>query len=258
MLPAARERARELAQNGALFPWRTINGEEASAYYAAGTAQVHIDADVAYALSKFVDATGDTGFLVRDGIDILVETARLWADLGFWRTNGSADLPHPRRHRARRVHDRGQQQPVHQRDGALQPRARRRRRRGAARARPRGLPADGQPPGPGPGGGPGVAALRRGHDDPLRQGAGHPPAGRALPRPRGLGPLPHPPELRPAAAALPPAGHLPLPGAQAGRRRPRAVPAGRPVHGRGRRRPTSSTTTRSPRATPRSQPSCSR
>ncbi|MGD9960896.1 glycoside hydrolase family 65 protein [Nocardioides sp.] len=88
MLPAARERAREMAQNGALFPWRTINGEEASAYYAAGTAQVHIDADVAYALTKYVDATGDTGFMERDGIDILVETARLWADLGFWRSNG--------------------------------------------------------------------------------------------------------------------------------------------------------------------------
>ena len=88
MLPAARARAGELAQLGALFPWRTINGEEASAYYAAGTAQVHIDADVAYALSKYVDATGDVGFLVRDGIDILVETARFWADLGFWRTNG--------------------------------------------------------------------------------------------------------------------------------------------------------------------------
>ncbi len=77
-----------MAQKGALFPWRTINGEEASAYYAAGTAQVHIDADVAYALTKYVDATGDTDFLVRDGIDILVQTARLWADLGFWRSNG--------------------------------------------------------------------------------------------------------------------------------------------------------------------------
>ena len=61
MLPAARERAREMAQSGALFPWRTINGEEASAYYAAGTAQVHIDADVAYALMKYVRATGDDG-----------------------------------------------------------------------------------------------------------------------------------------------------------------------------------------------------
>ena len=80
---AARERAREMAQSGALFPWRTINGEEASAYYAAGTAQVHIDADIAYALMKYVRATGDDGFLVREGIDILVETARMWADLGL-------------------------------------------------------------------------------------------------------------------------------------------------------------------------------
>src|SRR5690606_28814723 len=82
MLPAARERARELAEEGALFPWRTINGEEASAYYAAGTAAFHIDADIAYAVSKYVDATGDVGFLARDGIDILVETARMWAGLG--------------------------------------------------------------------------------------------------------------------------------------------------------------------------------
>ncbi len=88
MLPAARDRARELSQRGALFPWRTINGEEASAYYAAGTAQVHIDADVVHALVQYVNATGDVGFLVRDGLAILVETARLYADLGFWRSNG--------------------------------------------------------------------------------------------------------------------------------------------------------------------------
>ena len=42
-----------------------------------------------------------SGFLVRDGVDILVETARLWADLGFWRSNGERVVPHPRRHRAR-------------------------------------------------------------------------------------------------------------------------------------------------------------
>ncbi|MFW2512183.1 glycoside hydrolase family 65 protein [Demequina sp. SO4-13] len=85
MLGAAERRAGELAQNGALFPWRTINGEEASAYYAAGTAQYHIDADIAYAIDKYVRATGDDDFLAREGIDILVQTARMWADLGFWR-----------------------------------------------------------------------------------------------------------------------------------------------------------------------------
>jgi len=89
MLPAARERAAELAQHGACFPWRTINGKEASAYFAAGTAQYHINADVAHALMKYVRATGDRAFLVREGVDILVETARLWADLGFWRHNST-------------------------------------------------------------------------------------------------------------------------------------------------------------------------
>lgn len=85
LLDSARSRARELAQKGALFPWRTINGQEASAYYAAGTAQYHIDADIAYALSQYVGATGDEEFLAKEAVDIFVETARLWADLGFWR-----------------------------------------------------------------------------------------------------------------------------------------------------------------------------
>lgn len=87
MLDAARARALELNQHGALFPWRTINGQESSAYYAAGTAQYHIDADIAYALCQYVAATGDTDFLGRGAIDILVETARMWEDLGFWRSN---------------------------------------------------------------------------------------------------------------------------------------------------------------------------
>ncbi|MGA1836557.1 glycosyl hydrolase family 65 protein [Herbiconiux sp. 11R-BC] len=89
MLDAARERAVELNQRGALFPWRTINGLESSAYYAAGTAQYHIDADISHALSQYVSATGDEDFLYNGGaIDILVETARMWADLGFWRGHG--------------------------------------------------------------------------------------------------------------------------------------------------------------------------
>lgn len=86
LLPKARERARELNQRGALFPWRTINGDEASAYYAAGTAQYHIDADIAYAFALYADVTGDLDFHRRSGVEVLVETARMWADLGFWRT----------------------------------------------------------------------------------------------------------------------------------------------------------------------------
>jgi alpha,alpha-trehalose phosphorylase len=88
MLGLARERAAELSQRGALFPWRTINGEEASAYYQAGTAQYHINADIAYAIRKHVDVRGDVDFLVEVGAAMLVETARLWADLGFYGADG--------------------------------------------------------------------------------------------------------------------------------------------------------------------------
>lgn len=84
MLDQARVRAQEVSQRGALFPWRTINGEEASAYYAAGTAQYHINADIMYALKKYVEVTDDTEFLYREGVEMLVETARLWCDLGFY------------------------------------------------------------------------------------------------------------------------------------------------------------------------------
>jgi alpha,alpha-trehalose phosphorylase len=84
MLDDARRRAREVGCSGALFPWRTINGEEASAYYAAGTAQYHIDADIAYALDQYVRVTGDWDLMVRHGAEVLVETARMWADLGYF------------------------------------------------------------------------------------------------------------------------------------------------------------------------------
>ena len=84
MLPAARRRARQVGEKGALFPWRTINGEEASAYYAAGTAQYHINADIVHAIRKYVEMSGDSEFLAAHGAEILVETARLWMSLGFY------------------------------------------------------------------------------------------------------------------------------------------------------------------------------
>src|SRR5262249_27458379 len=83
ILDKARQRARQMSHpKGALFPWRTIDGEECSAYFPAGTAQYHIDADVAFAIKRYMLATGDNDFLTRCGAEILFETARLWADLG--------------------------------------------------------------------------------------------------------------------------------------------------------------------------------
>lgn len=82
-LDAARERARVLGHpKGALFPWRTINGEEASTYFPLGTAQYHINADIAYAIQLYVQVTGDEDFFVDMAAELLVETARVWADVG--------------------------------------------------------------------------------------------------------------------------------------------------------------------------------
>ncbi len=82
LLDAARKRARELKHKGALFPWRTIDGPECSAFFPAGTAQYHINADVIYALKRYVEGTGDEEFLFSYGSEMLVETARFWVDRG--------------------------------------------------------------------------------------------------------------------------------------------------------------------------------
>lgn len=83
-LPDARHRAREMAhRKGALFPWRTITGgRESSAYFPAGTAQAHINADIAHAVKQYAEVTGDTAFLRDKGAELVLDTARIWLDLG--------------------------------------------------------------------------------------------------------------------------------------------------------------------------------
>jgi alpha,alpha-trehalose phosphorylase len=88
-LPKARERARQMAhERGALYPWRTIAGEECSAYFPAGTAQYHINADVAYSIRLYLLATGDFDFMARYGAEIVLETARIWTGIGNYDRQG--------------------------------------------------------------------------------------------------------------------------------------------------------------------------
>ena len=88
-LDTARERAKLLGLKGALFPWRTISGAECSAYWPAGTAAFHIDADIASAVVRHQNATGDVAFERDIGIELLVETARLWRSLGHHDPSGN-------------------------------------------------------------------------------------------------------------------------------------------------------------------------
>jgi alpha,alpha-trehalose phosphorylase len=84
-LPKARERARQMSHaSGALYPWRTIAGEECSSYFPAGTAQYHINADIAYSIKTYMEATGDQDYLIRQGAEIVMETARIWAGIGSY------------------------------------------------------------------------------------------------------------------------------------------------------------------------------
>ncbi|KXK61744.1 glycosyl hydrolase [Micromonospora rosaria] len=91
-LEQARDRARTLNLHGAAFPWRTIEGPESSAYWPAGTAAFHIAADVADALRRYVLATGDTELEREIGLELLVETARLWLSLGHHDRRGGFHL----------------------------------------------------------------------------------------------------------------------------------------------------------------------
>ena len=88
-LATAKARAHDLGLAGAAFPWRTIHGEECSGYWPASTAAFHVSADVAASVIQYVNATGDDAFEREAGIDILVETARLWRSLGHYDLDGN-------------------------------------------------------------------------------------------------------------------------------------------------------------------------
>ena len=87
-LDLARERAHQLGLEGAAFPWRTIRGHECSAYWPAGTAAFHIGANVADAVVRYDAAVEDEAFELEVGLEILVETARLWQSLGHHDADG--------------------------------------------------------------------------------------------------------------------------------------------------------------------------
>ncbi|PRX46509.1 alpha,alpha-trehalose phosphorylase [Prauserella shujinwangii] len=87
-LDKAKDRAAQLGLRGAAFPWRSINGAECSAYWPAGTAAFHVNADIADAVTRYLAATGDAEFDRVHGTELLLETARLWTSLGHHDPHG--------------------------------------------------------------------------------------------------------------------------------------------------------------------------
>ena len=206
-LDLARERAATLGLSGAAFPWRTIHGQECSAYWPAGTAAFHIGADIADAVIRYLDATGDDDFAREVGVELLVETARLWRSLGHHDRHGVFHIDGvtgPDEYSA--LGD----------DNVYTNLMAARNLRAAAELALR-LPGGG--PGPGRDRRGGGLLARRGAamHVPVRRGAGRARAGPRLHQPPGVGLREHPARAVPAAAALPVLRPVPQAGGEAGR-----------------------------------------
>jgi len=90
-LDEARTRAGVLDLQGATFPWRTIDGRECSPYWPASTAAMHLNADISRAFWLWSDVTGEPLEQV-GGLEVLVETARLWMSMGNEDADGAWHL----------------------------------------------------------------------------------------------------------------------------------------------------------------------
>ena len=78
-LDAAREHARAMNGSGARFPWMVaLDGSEQCESWDIGCSEVHVTADIAYAVGQYLDWTHDSDFLRSGGAELLCETARFW------------------------------------------------------------------------------------------------------------------------------------------------------------------------------------
>lgn len=85
ILPFAKQRAGELGhKKGAAYPWRTISGIECSSYFPAGSAQYHINADIAYSFIQYYLYHNDKAFMLEAAAEVIFETARIWLEIGHW------------------------------------------------------------------------------------------------------------------------------------------------------------------------------
>lgn len=80
-LPDAIESAKRFSAKGARYSWMASDtGYEQCETWDTGCCEVHITADVAYAVSQYCTLTGDSVFLQNCGAEMLMETARYWVD----------------------------------------------------------------------------------------------------------------------------------------------------------------------------------
>mgnify|MGYP005841509247 CR=1 FL=1 len=78
-LPGAEWNASTLNLDGARYAWMcTIDGREQCETWDTGACEIHITADIAYAIDHYFRATGDEEFIRDYGTEMLIKTARDW------------------------------------------------------------------------------------------------------------------------------------------------------------------------------------
>lgn len=78
-LEDARANAAQMNLKGAKYPWMcSINGREQCESWDIGSSEVHITADVAFAVDMYCQESRDMDFLMQYGVEIYIETARYW------------------------------------------------------------------------------------------------------------------------------------------------------------------------------------
>jgi trehalose/maltose hydrolase-like predicted phosphorylase len=83
-LPEALHRASDLSlSKGALYPFRTLNGGE-SYTSTACTMQLHMNSDIAYAISLWLEVTEDWELLRAGGAAVVLATGLVWIQWGVW------------------------------------------------------------------------------------------------------------------------------------------------------------------------------
>ncbi|MDU4934754.1 MAG: glycoside hydrolase family 65 protein [Peptostreptococcaceae bacterium] len=78
-LDAAKENARKLGLEGALYPMVTFNGEECHNEWEITFEEIHRNGSMIYAIYNYTNYTGDYSYIEEKGIDVIVEVARFWA-----------------------------------------------------------------------------------------------------------------------------------------------------------------------------------
>lgn len=79
-LPGAFHNAKQQGLNGALFPMVTFNGIECHNEWEITFEEIHRNADIPFAIYQYTNYTGDESYVKNEGMDVLVNTARFWAD----------------------------------------------------------------------------------------------------------------------------------------------------------------------------------